>query len=145
MQGVLSPAAGLRQCPPAICTSQKFLHSSEHSAKAFADNLTVFSSSPEDHQSLLSTINEKCSDLDLTLKPEKCISIVFNGSKMNHTTSFSLSNCSTRNGHVDFGVKWQILPLCLKGKFYANHAFLHKGKILRQGCCCVHNDSILRH
>jgi len=48
-------------------------------------------------------------------------------------------------GHVDFGVKWQILPLCLKGKFYANHAFVHKGKILRQGCRCVHNDSILRH
>ena len=48
-------------------------------------------------------------------------------------------------GHVDFGVKWEILPLCLKGKFYANHAFVHKGKILRQGCRCVHNDSILRH
>ena len=44
-----------------------------------------------------------------------------------------------------FGVKWRILPLCLKGKFYANHAFVHKGKILRQGCHCVHNDSILRH
>ena len=47
--------------------------------------------------------------------------------------------------HVDFGVKWQILPLCLKGKFYANHAFVHKGKILRQGYRCGHNDSILRH
>ena len=47
--------------------------------------------------------------------------------------------------HVDFGVKWQILPLCLKGKFYANHAFVHKGKILHQGCRCVHNDRILRH
>ena len=46
-------------------------------------------------------------------------------------------------GHVDFGVKWQILPLCLKGKFYANHAFVHKGKILRQGCRCGHNDSIM--
>jgi len=75
----------------------KFLHSSEHSAKAFADDLSVFSSSPEDHQSLLSTIDEKCSDLNLTLKPEKCISTVFNSSKMNHTTSFSLSNGSTRN------------------------------------------------
>ena len=49
------------------------------------------------------------------------------------------------SGHVDFGVKWEILPLCLKGKFYANHAFMHKGKILRQGCRCVHNNSILRH
>jgi len=48
-------------------------------------------------------------------------------------------------GHVDFGIKWQILPLCLKGKFYANHAFVHKAKILHQGCRCVHNRSILRH
>jgi len=48
-------------------------------------------------------------------------------------------------GHVDFGVKWQVLPLCLKRKFYANHAFVRKGKILRQGCRCGHNDSILRH
>ena len=48
-------------------------------------------------------------------------------------------------GHVDFGVKWQILPLCIKGKFYAIHAFVHKGKILRHGCRYVHNDSILRH
>ena len=45
-------------------------------------------------------------------------------------------------GHVDFGV---ILPLCIKGKFYAIHAFVHKGKILRHGCRYVHNDSILRH
>jgi len=52
---------------------------------------------------------------------------------------------SCRSGHTHFGVKWQILPLCLKGKFYANHAFVHKGKILRHGCRCVHNDSILRH
>jgi len=48
-------------------------------------------------------------------------------------------------GHVDFGVKWETLPLCLKGKLYANHAFVHKGKILRQGCRSVHNDSIIRH
>jgi len=65
------------------------------------------------------------------------------------------------SGHVDFGVKWQILPLCLKGKFYAKAVvvyitiafytiefgekspceeswpplqklLIHKGKILRQ-------------
>ena len=31
-------------------------------------------------------------------------------------------------GHVDNGVKWELLPLRLKGKFYANHVFVHKGK-----------------
>ena len=42
-------------------------------------------------------MDDKCSDLNLTLKPEKCVSIVFNGSKMDHTTTFSLRNGSTRN------------------------------------------------
>ena len=61
------------------------------------------------------------------------------------TAKKSADRPTIRFGHVDFGVKWEILPLCLKGKFYANHAFVHKGKILRQGCRGVHNDSILRH
>ena len=69
----------------------------QHSAKAFADDLPVFSSSIKDHHSLLLAIDDKCSNLDLTLKPEKCISIVFNGVKMDHTMSFPLKNGSTRN------------------------------------------------
>ena len=44
-------------------TKLKFFISSSHSAKAFADDLSVFSSSPEDHQSLLLTIDDKCSNL----------------------------------------------------------------------------------
>ena len=47
----------------------KFFNSSSQSAKAFADDLSDFSSSPEDHQSLLLTIDDKYSDLDLTVKP----------------------------------------------------------------------------
>ena len=54
-------------------------------------------------------------------------------------------NPATAVGRTYFGVKWQILPLCIKGKFYAIHVFVHKGKILRHGCRYVHNDSILRH
>ena len=70
----------------------KFFNSSSQSAKAFADDLSDFSSSPEDHLSLLLTIDDKCSDLDLTVKPEKCVSIVFNGNKMDHITTFFLRN-----------------------------------------------------
>ena len=32
-----------------------------------------------------------------------------------------------------------------KGKIYTNPAFVHRGKILRQGCRCVHNNSIFHH
>jgi len=37
------------------------------------------------------------------------------------------------------------IAFSLMGNFYTNHAFVHKGKILCQGCHCVHNDSILCH
>ncbi len=57
----------------------------------------MFSSSPQDHQSLLSSIDNSCSDLGLTLKPEKCVSIVFDGFKMDHSTTFSLKKGSTQN------------------------------------------------
>ena len=69
------------------------IHPASLSAKAFADDRP----SLEDHQSLLLTINDKCSDLDSTFKPEKCVSIVFNGSTMDHTTTFSSRNGSTHN------------------------------------------------
>ena len=74
-----------------------FFNSSSHSAKALADDLSVFSFSPEDHQSLLLTINDKCSDLHLTLTHRKCVSTVFNGFKMDHTMTFSLRNGCTHN------------------------------------------------
>ena len=78
-------------------SKSKYFNSTQHSAKAFADDLSVFSSSIKDHHSLLLAIDDKCSDLDLTLKPEKCVSIVFNGVKMDHTMSFPLKNGPTRN------------------------------------------------
>ena len=78
-------------------SKSKYFNSTQHSAKSFADDLSVFSSSIKDHHPLLLAIDDKCSDLDLTLKPEKCVSIVFNGVKMDHTMSFPLKNGSTRN------------------------------------------------
>ena len=36
-------------------------------------------------------------DLDLTLTPDKCVSIVFDSKKMDHMTTFSLANASTHN------------------------------------------------
>ena len=47
-------------------------------------------------------------------------------------------------GYVHFGVKSQILPLYLKGRFYAIDAFRHKGKILRRHSRSVPNRNILR-
>ena len=65
--------------------------------KGFADDLSVFSSNISEHQSLLSDLSTYSQDLDLTLRPDKCISVIFNGNKMDHKITFSLANGSTCN------------------------------------------------
>jgi len=67
-----------------------------HKVKGFADDISVFSSSASDHEVALRTFDNHCSDLDLTLKPAKCISLVFNGKKV-LTTTFPLGSSHTRN------------------------------------------------
>ena len=53
-----------------------------HTVKAYADYITIISSSLDDHKSCLSEISSKAADLDFTLKPEKCSSILFDGKKL---------------------------------------------------------------
>ena len=78
--------------------------STSHKVKGFTDDISVFSNSAADHAVALRTIDRHCSDLDLTLKPAKCISLVFNGKKM-LTTTFPLGSGHTRSitsGHTRF-------------------------------------------
>ena len=53
----------------------KFCCSSTHTAKGFADDLTIISSSCDSHQSMLSMIDDKCSSLDLEIRPDKYFSL----------------------------------------------------------------------
>ena len=75
----------------------KYCFSSSHTVKGFADDLSVFSSNISDHQSLLSDLSIYSQNLNLTLRPDKCVSVIFNGSMMDHKTTLSLANGSTRN------------------------------------------------
>ena len=43
------------------------------------------------------TISDSCQELDLMLKPPKCISLVFDGKKMVKSASFQVGSGSTRN------------------------------------------------
>ena len=65
--------------------------------KGFADDLSVFLSNISEHQSLLSDLSTYSQNLDLTLRPDKSISVIFDGNKMDHKTTFSSANGSTRN------------------------------------------------
>ena len=75
----------------------KYRLSSPHTVKGFADDLSVFSFSISDHQSLLSDLTNYSQDLDLSLRPDKCISLIFDGKKMDSKTTFPLAMGSTRN------------------------------------------------
>ena len=67
-----------------------------HTGKGFADDLTVLSLSAQDYVLALSEIKKKCRDVDLTLRPDKCVTIIFDGNKMDQRNT-SLSNGHTRN------------------------------------------------
>ena len=53
-----------------------FSLSHTHKAKAFADDLTLCSESLTEHQGVLTDLDNICKELGLTIRPNKCVSIV---------------------------------------------------------------------
>ena len=60
--------------------SPKYYHSSEHSVKAYADDATLISNCLKTHTMVLQQMDQKATDLDLSFKPSKCVSYLFDGS-----------------------------------------------------------------
>ena len=50
--------------------------SAEHKVKAFADDLTLISVDKQQHSWGLREIDECCKDLDLEVRPDKCVSLL---------------------------------------------------------------------
>ena len=61
--------------------SLKVVNSSEHSMMGYADDVTLVSDNFDIHVSVLQTVDRRACDLDLSFKPVKCISYLFDGSK----------------------------------------------------------------
>ena len=61
--------------------SPKLVDSMEHSVKGYADDVTIISNDIDAHVSVLQTVDQRASDLDLSFKPAKCVSYLFNGIK----------------------------------------------------------------
>lgn len=74
--------------------------------KGFADDMTVISPNISAHSSALKIIDQKASSLDLVLKPEKCVSFLYDGKDIDKRSTFSLSHGSTRNISV---APWKVL------------------------------------
>ena len=83
--------------PPPTATITNTKQSKTHKVKGYADDLSVFSSSMKDHAAALQTIDKHCSDLDLRLKPSKCVSFIYNGKKVLRNVTFPLKEGSTKN------------------------------------------------
>ena len=96
----------------------------------YADDTTILSKSPEEHQQALTEINNKCSDLGLEIRPDKCVSLIFNGRSMNKQRTFKIHQGRTCNissaptkflgqsssyHRLDQSARWQ--EVCNKGIF----------------------------
>ena len=67
----------------------------EHSIKAYADDATLISDCLETHTRVLQTIDQRAKDLDLSFKPVKCVSHLFDG-RHHMQQGIQLSGGSTR-------------------------------------------------
>ena len=75
----------------------KTIKLSPRTVLGYADDTTILSKSPEEHQQALIEIDNKCSDLGLEIRPDKCVSLIFNGRSMNKQRTFKIHQGHTRN------------------------------------------------
>ena len=78
------------QCP-------KLVKSELHSVKAYADDVTLFSTSKKAHQAALISLDEKCSYIGLQIRPDKRILYIFDGHKTCSCTTFKLQQGYIQN------------------------------------------------
>ena len=77
--------------------SPKFANLPPYQIKGYADELSVIPSNIIENQSILTKIDEHCSELHLHLNPSKCISYCHDGSKLLPLKQFALSAGKTKN------------------------------------------------
>ena len=95
--------------PLKICQEAKEIKtclSAPHTVKGFANDMTVISPNILAHSSAVKIIDQKASSLDLILKPEKCVSFLYDGKDIDKRSTFSLSHGSTHNISV---APWKVL------------------------------------
>ena len=80
-----------------LSDSHKPTLSKPHCVKGFADNLTIISQCECEHASALLSGSEKYSDIDLQIRPDKCVSFVYSGYKFKKSCSFPIGGGHSRN------------------------------------------------
>ena len=75
----------------------KFTLSAPHKAKAYTDDLSIISGSLEEHTETVQTIDQLSREIDLIIRPDKCVTLVFDGKKILKNHRIELTNGWTRS------------------------------------------------
>ena len=82
---------------PKVSRTPKFTLSVPHKAKAYADDLSIISGSLEEHTETVQTIDQLSKEIDLIIRPDKCVTVVFDGKKVLKNHRIELTNGWTRS------------------------------------------------
>ena len=82
---------------PKVSQAPKFTPSIPHKAKTYADDLSIISSSLDEHTDLVQTIDQRAREIDLIIRPDKCITLVFDGKKTLKNHRLELTDGCTRS------------------------------------------------
>ena len=66
-----------------------FVYSKPHKVKGYADDLTTISSTPAEHQEVITMMDGRCMDVGLRVRPGKCYSLLFDGKDAKYIPSLS--------------------------------------------------------
>jgi len=112
--------------------SLKFANLMEHSLNGYADDVALISCDFDVHKSVLQLIGLKAVDLDLSFKPAKCVSFLFDGAKV-ISQGLSLSKGMTRSiteRHTNFLAKIIDVSLSATKKAASKHMLRHLTDLL---------------
>ena len=68
-----------------------------HKAKAYANDPSIISGSLEEHTETVQTIDQLSREIDLIIRPDKCVTLVFDGKKILKNHRIELTNGWTRS------------------------------------------------
>ena len=105
----LPPHCPLPEYTPKESDSPPYCLSHPHKAKSFADDLTILSSNPTEHQYALSELDQKCNDLGLSIRPDKCVSLALHEGSVTKK-GFNIGVSQTTN-LCDKPAKFLVAPL----------------------------------
>ena len=78
-------------------SAPKLAKSSEHKVKGYADDLTIINIDQQSHKETLAKVDSCCSDLDLQVRADKCVTLSFDGNKIDKRFKVNVASGDTQS------------------------------------------------